>query len=541
MFYVSPAPTMVSPSMATKLFGEIEDGKPSMLVMKGLGASNANQIVNQELSSQSTEGLYNLYRMEKVEEVEGEEVKTEYAVATPNVNPYLLIEHPDLPGKPYAIFEPRSVSFNGDIVWTRLWPLTNPYPDKNLHLLDEEVMGKYPNSLKTALSNTINPQNGYFSIQKSGNILGNNRPLLVWTKYLEDNHTAAGSTLMFQYPWDTAEWKAEHSDEISAYNAQYGGEKYVPEEEVFHGPCGAKYAYYAYIEPVDPIKDKKLNGDAMVFYPSGAGRDHLKSFYGYFFYPLLYIDGSGNGILEKLKAEDMPDYMAADISGVAGPLYRADESGVNAATVYLTNEISSSPDQKRYGTPVWRVEFDQCPFPVDSKRNYYCAFINDGYALTVNISSQDLAKQTYFNRPSIDNNVILWSEPKSNVSDNTPGKDARIEDIVKVGLEQTKDYEGHRNWWRFTSCVFYSQSHDVYYKTNGCPRRGSSATATEQVPEGAEPKGGSVHMHWNKNSVVPITPYYLTGIDSFRTQPVLDGANMNFGIFQVLETRIKPN
>ena len=247
------------------------------------------------------------------------------------------------------------------------------------------------------------------------------------------------------------------------------------------------------------------------------------------------LSQNGTGILHKLnKDQEMPTFLSAR--------YRADNSGIGSYTIYLDNEILSGPSTKKYGTPIWKLDFPDCPFQVDSERNYYCAFVNDASVLTVNISNQDLAWKTYCNRPNVKNNVIMWSEPKSNIGDNTPGRDVQVEDFLSVGLERTNDYSGHSNWFRFTSCVFISPSTGAVYKTDGVPHRGSPAVANEWVPDPTTPyKGGRVVMTWQRNSVYPITQYYLRNIDSFNTQPVLDGADMQFGIFQVLETRVNPN
>ena len=528
MYQLAPAPTMISPSMATKLFGTVEAGAPSLLALKGMGDSIGYQVVNQELTTFGSDYLYNFYYLETQTE-QGD--PRNYCVATTNVNPYLMIELDDHPGEPYAIFKPEDVSFNGDVIWTLHWHNN----DIECNLLMDQSYADYPDAITSKLSSVVRPNSGYFSIQRTGTDSGQTTlPRLVWTKYIEDAYIPYGQGIM-QYPWDTLDWKMQHQAAISAWNASHSWDEYVPMEPVYHGVTGAKYAYYTYVDPVDPLKYGFLNGPAMTFYPAGDGMGKMKPFYGYFFYPLLYLDSAGTGVLHKLnKDEEMPTFLSAS--------YRADYSGIGAYTTYLDDEILSGPSTKKYGTPIWKLDFPDCPFEVDEDRNYFCAFVSDGAILTVNISNTNQAWQAYCNRPTVKNNVIMWSEPKSNAGDGTPGKDVQVEDFLSVGLERTKDYQGHSNWFRFTSCVFKSPSTGAIYKTDGIPHRGNGATANEWVPDPVTPyKGGRVIMTWYRNSVFPITQYYLTDIDSFRTQPVLDGADMHFGIFQVLETRVNPN
>lgn len=527
MFLANPTPQMVSPSESTKLFG----GKSGKILTKLEGSDINNLVVNTQTSASGSDHYYNAYHVSADSGV--------YGVMTPYVNPFLLIEMVDSPGKRYAVYEPLNVSFNGDTIWHYLLGSEDSLSDFALSdMLIQSEWKDADNRIKNYVASDILSENGYFTTQIGQ--IGSDSLKIVYTNYLEDAYVPFGAANCFQYPWDKADWKTANSADIEQHNinvlsAPRQWNHYVPETEVWHGVAGAKYSFYADIRPVDPVGTGKASGPAMTFYPTGDGTNRVKPFRGYFFYPILYVDADNTGVFQRVR----PDSSMPQDFGTNYRTYRSSGTGYS-----LAQQILSGAETKYFGTPVWEMTFaDDCPFSasIDPDRRYFVSLANDGSPLTVTISNANTAAQTYYNRPRITNNVLMWSEAQSDFDDGTLGKDTRVETFLSAGLEHTR-FGSTGNRFTFGPLVFRSTQYNAYYKTPSCPQRGSSTTATEWVATPDTPyKGGSITLTWYNNFLNPVTNYYLEDIENIQKQPILDGADMTTGVFQVLESRVDWN
>lgn len=544
MFGAFAAPTMISPSRSTFLFGGAE-GTLETIKSKYQGSTLASHIADEELSSLGKDGLYNVY---EIATKDSEDEPLEYAVMTPNVNPYIAVVMPQHPEKIFAIFEPKNAGFNGDCYWEFVG---HTFSVAEYDAMVSAMKDGYnatqqdlaPYQITDRLIPKLIPDHGYFSFQECiGNNVSLTAPTLVWTEFLGDFQFNVTDAL--QYPWDTEEYKEEHFDEISAWNENCDWDEYVPTTPVWHQPTGGKCAMWSYLKEVDPINSRYRNGEAMHFSP--FPNDHFISsdyyeFDAFFFYPILYVDRSKSGVFNKVQfSEDFPG-----LDGLESRSWFYKDYDSIRSRLDTTSEALSGSNTRYFGTPVWRVTFTDTPFQssIDEDRYYFCAPAFDTAPITTLVGSTAQAYQTYYNRPQAKNDLIFWSEPKSNYSGSglSGGYDVRVETFLSCAIDRESRIEGYpRAYFRYKSISFKSTAFDVTYTTTTAPRRGSSMFAQEVVAEGQEPKGGYATLNWFKNSYGPLTQYYIEDNDSFATQPILDGAYMSQGVFQLLEMKTKP-
>lgn len=524
MFYAYPARTMLIPSITTRLFEGTVEGR-----LQGVSLNNFMPIPS--LSALGTDNLYDVYNM-------FDDDRGYYNVMTPNVNPFIAVVCPGAETSAYAVFKPTNLPFNGDTVWTLMGAN---------HDLDERIKAtisaddpQMPSYLSGMVANEILPSNGYFSMQKC-KVLGHEQMNFFYTKHLGDFSFGVGEEDAFQYPWDTEEFKQEHAQEIEEYNQNQGyWDDYVPSKAVWHQPYGARLAMVADADPVnriDPIGTMKLNGDPMVFdlLPNEFNVSFQMS--AYFFYPLLYVDPTGVGEFQKLSAGD-------GFPNIDGYWFYGDAS--TGSNYRLNDEMANGVSKKYLGAAVWKLSFENVPFTsdIDPDRNYYVAFAHDGGVLTQNITNADQARQYYYNRPTIKNDAMFWSEAKSDELSGDFGRDVRVENFLSCAFTHQRGLDtAHANRYAFDGLAFRSVAYGAVWKTASCPKRGSGGTATEVIPDDPNynSKGGTIHLAWYPYNTATITNFYIRDANSFRQQTILDGADMTMGVFQVLEMKIDPN
>lgn len=524
MFYAYPARTMLIPSISTRLFGD-------SIVGRLQGGSLNNFMPIPSLSALGTDNLYDVYNV-------WDEERGYYNVMTPNVNPYIAVVCPGAETSAYAIYKPTNLPFNGDTVWTAV--------ANNSDLADRIAATisandpQMPAHLEELVKSDLLPHTGYFSLQKC-KVLGHEQMNFFFTKNLGDYSFGVDEEDAFQYPWDTEEFKQEHAQEIEEYNQNINyWENYIPSKAVWHQPYGARLAMVADADPiksVDPIGAMKLNGDPMVFdlLPNEFNVSFQMS--AYFFYPLLYVDPDCTGEFVKLDFTD--GFPSIDGFGFYG-------DASTGSSYRLNNEMANGVRTKYFGTPIWKLTFNNVPFDsdIDPTRDYFVAFARDGGVLTQNITNADQARQYYFNRPTIKNDVMFWSEAKEDFLSGYLGRDVRAENFLSCAFTQQRGLDtAHSNRYAFDGLAFRSVAYNAVWKTASCPKRGGGGTATEVIPDDPSynPRGGTITVGWYDNSIQPITDFYIKDANSFRQQTILDGADMTMGVFQVLEMKKDPN
>lgn len=525
MFYAYPSRTLLSPSKTTQVFsGSNGEGT---IVGRLQGVTTNNLMPIPALSATGTDYIYDMYNI--YNEADGY-----YNVMTPNVNPYLMVVCPGAETSAFAIFQPTNMPFNGDTIWKPLaYNMDLRDAIKSTISANDPQM---PSLLSSNIADQMIPWDGYFSFQR-GVKNGQEKMVLAYTKYLGDFYLGLTKEDSFQYIWDKEVFKIAYAQEIADYNQNTGyWENYIPSIEVWHQPKGARLAMVAEdISPVNPIATGHLNGEAMVLkqLPNEYNMDYQMT--AYFFYPLMYLDRNCTGEFEKLSTSaEFPKYDNFNF-------YSDHSTGTGTR---LNDQMEHGAAVRKYGTPVWKLTFEGVPFQVDvdPSRDYFVAYVEDGGVLKANITNENQAREYYYNRPTIKNNVIFWSEPKADLSADLYGKDVHLETFLSCAFTQKRGVDtDHTNRYIYDSLAFRSNAYGAIWKTSTCPKRGNSYTATEVIPDPEyTPKGGTIHVEWDRNELFGITKFYVKDEYSYRDQIILDGVDMTMGVFQVLEMKLDP-
>lgn len=360
----------------------------------------------------------------------------------------------------------------------------------------------------------------------------------------------------WQCEWDTADFKAAHTSALSGMDAHTQENQWVPPYEIWRGTddCMLSFTF----DRIPKFSSLLAHGHTewVNLSPHGFGKSikNALQFEACFFFPLMYIDKTGNGTYDVWNNSDMPSYQSITFKNY---------NDYTVPSELVAKAQDGTHTTRPFGTPIWEVTFngfpdgvipdaketakdyfDKCGMePFDVRYRWYCAFIADEDYFNDNTTSVQF--QTSVGRTRFD---------RARSGKDNPGKECAIffagtPDIAgdprlpvygfsrgtfckgaldQVGTNSKWEYGRFRMWVDGMTHESGGEQVQNEYLSDARPRRGVNCTLTQIEGEG----GGTITLTYAGVARIPFTAF-PNGLKEMGETTILDGAFMGMGAFEI--------